>query len=277
MPDPTDLPNLAALHPLSARYLRALGLDRIPAHTWSQPVEIKLVVETVGELGGTGNRLRKPRYEATVRKLADAQIYLQFLTGVRNYGDFSIPMSVTDESPGMEATVRVSYHPGGFNGQWTPAINAPIQDRYEPPASRPSEPSAGQIYDTPRIKPLNSLTPAADETHAAIEAIAEDPSFSNLHRLRRRLLKLQGLLRLIAPEVDGTIKSLKELLRAPSHRLEEPSFATFWLTEPRTAERFDDESEAEATANPSQTQRALGGLAQLFKDDHADHEETDCL
>jgi hypothetical protein len=263
---PTDLPNLSQLSPAAARYLRGLGLDRIPAHTWSPAVDMKLAVEAVGELSGQGNRLRKPRYEAVVRKLADANIYLLYHTGKKNYGDFSQPLSESDDSPGMEATVRASYHPGGFRGTRMSPLNAPMPSPYGAPSnSFPEEEEEEESFPfVAEVKPFNSfntlteLTPLADETQAVIEAAADEPGAANLHRLRRRLLKLQGLLRLLGPELAETL-------------------AAFWPVNPPTVDSFEEESVADGAPKPSPGQRPLGGLAQLFKNTNDDHEETDCL
>ena len=268
-----DLPNLAALPPRSARYLRALGLDRIPAHTWGPEISIKLAVEAVGELSGQGNRLRKPRYEAVVRKLADANIYLQYHTGKKNYADFSQPLSESDDSPGMEAMVKAAYHPNGFQGPRMQPINASVPEPFErfseeeeEEKERDSSPCRPDLKPFNGFNSLTELTPLADETQAAIEAAlrstpggtADEPGAANLHRLRRRLLKLQGFLRALGPVVDETL-------------------AAFWAVRPPTVDSLNEESAADGAANSSPGQRPLGGLAQLFKNTTTDHEETDCL
>lgn len=270
-------PNLAELSPIAARYVRGLGLDRIPAHTWTrEAVDMKLVAEVAGELGGQGNRLRKPRFEALVTKLADAGIYLKFHTGKKNYGEFAVPLSIQDESPGMDSTVKVSFHPGGYNGERSTAENVIRREPSEPPARRPSEPSAGDLH-VPGLKPLSQLTSEADETQEAIEALAEAPTDINLRRLLHKLVRLQKLLRLIAPAVDGTVVAFTEALRAPSCRLEEPFHVTLWPADSLTPEGFDGALETRINANSSYTQRPMGALSQLFddEDDTDDQEEND--
>jgi hypothetical protein len=234
MTDPSNLPELSQLPPTTHHYVVALGLDKLPVRSWSGPKPIKDIVALTGELKGQGSRLKKSRFEEVLKKLRDCHIYVSVYSSPIFNGRFSNPMERSDDSPGMEAKVKVSFHPGGFQAVGHEAQTArPAPESSPPPASPPpARDAAGDIAAvTSDIAEDKQVIPDVREARAAIVAMATDPNEQNLRRLLRHLYLMDNFLRQMGPLVETMIPALESYLHGMGASLrEKPAQAAHSLT-----------------------------------------------
>ncbi len=282
----SNLPNLEILPPTTKRYLVDLGLHRIPINTWSSNKNMRDITSLTQET--TENRLRKSRFVRIIQKLQDCHIYMM-VEDTKIYASFNVPLTIEDESPGLDATVRLSFHPEGFVG------NKTVSQAPSSVAPRSKQDLCGEEENlSPSVARISE---AITETQKTIQTVGQNASPSNLQSLLNRLIKLDRLFIQLKGEIDQTIKEVQSVLAAP---LEQNSNGTVEAisvpvsasggedTAPSgedTDERVDftesneyhlevDESEDEDEINADAPDgRDLGVMKELFKD--LNTEDTD--
>ena len=224
------------------------------------------VLEIAGEAVGAGKRLKRARFTQVVAKLHEHSIFMRVHTSKVINNAFNVPVTLHDESPGMESQVRVSYDPEGSHFKPSTMANEASPLTILPPPILAKD----EMSEVTPVSQFTQVTQVTQDTPKALDGFLNESAIWKLRRLRQKLLKLSEFVRPILTELDESLMVIDSVLDdAPSTRASS--------SQPPSMKFADSDLPMSASEPPpDQTRRPLGKLSKMFDDlDEDDEEEED--
>ncbi len=217
------------MKPITERFLKGFGFPNLREREWSQKFPITRIMEVVD--GGSLQRLRYARLNDIIVKLKNADLYIQVAQCNKLGVSFDVPLKSTlKDTPGIEAMVRISYHPNGYST---------------------SDFSNG----------ISQINPSVSEAVEAIEEANGYTSNTNLKSLRLKLSNLRDVLTSVLPNISDVIQVLDDVII--EHNSEEQ---TYKQAEELTNIQEDILDKNAETVKTNNAGRPLGCMQDLFAD-----------